>query len=1077
MLVEANPFRFRVSDRPDRGLRLALQTAILVITTLMAAAGLIIWQGESQRLQDAELLNLASSQRTSLLRIATDLDLPTERAMRQVNVAIARSRRNAERVEALLGVHVDEEASNIPARLLFAVERARNSREQLLALAERVVRVDPSVAMSDAVRVGLVNQVRGQAEITGVVADALVVEVQRYLEDRSATVIRKLVVIALLTVVVIIALSFGVVEPTARILRRQHLHLSQQIGEGKRLALVARRTNNVVVITDADRRIVWVNAAFTRVFGYTLDEAVGQTPAELVRSNGNEPATLAKLRDAMNAGQAVRVELLTRSKHGADFWLDTDIQPLRDEAGVLTGFIAVETDITQQVFQRERLRAVLNTLPAGVVEFDGKSGSIVDANHAAEQVLGLARNELQGRYNIDAAASSVRDDLTPFPIDQHPLQRSMRDGESVRGEVMGIVNSSGVLRWLVVNSAPLRGPQGAITGAVACFVDVTEQREQQLLLQLALKAARIGTWQWRIEVGDYEWSEASCRMLGFEVAGFASHLQAWKDRIHPADRHRHDALLHAHLRDSRTSYSCDIRMQHRDGHWVWIQIVGEVLERDASAQVQRMVGIHVDISERKQHEAQLTASAMSDALTGLPNRADVLSRLEGLIAAKQKDPSRHFGLLFLDFDRFKHVNDSLGHAAGDELLRQISERLKGTLRLGDAIARDGGETSQLAARLGGDEFVVLLGAMQKPMDACLVADRLLKTLERPYLIDGHVVHSTASIGIVHSDLSFVDASSLLRDADTAMYEAKQTGRARWVLFEASMHDKVTLRAGLEADLHSAIEREELFVVYQPVVSLNETTGIAGCDGVEALVRWSHPTRGVVPPVQFIPVAEECGLIARLGQFVLSQACKQFMNWKETLGQRAPSLLAVNLSVAQLREADLVEAVQATLVATGMPAACLQLEVTESLAAQDATAQKRLRELKALGIKLALDDFGTGYSSLACLHQLPVDTVKVDRSFVAEAEHSEYHFALIEATVRVARTLRMTTVAEGIETASQTALVQRLGCDRGQGYYFSKPLLAAQLAEWVSSRMPSAGEVVVQLNQRRGGMGDRGGTQG
>ena len=1071
MPVESSPYSFRASDRPDRRLRLAMRTAILIISTLLAAAGLTIWQGESQRLKDAELLNLAGLQRTNLLRVATDLDLPAENAVRQIEVAIARSRRNAERVEALLGAHVSEEAGNLPARLLFAAERARLSREQLLALAEQVLRVNPAVALDDAVRVGLVNQVRGQAEVTFQVADALVVEVQRHVEAKSVAAVQKLAVIAVLTALVIIALLLGIVEPTAQILERQHLHLSQQIAEGKRLALVARLTNNVVVITDAERRIVWVNEAFSRVFGYSLEESVGQLPAELLSSNANDPATVARLRDAMNAGQSVRVELLMRSKQGVDLWLDTDIQPLRDDSGVLTGFIAVKTDITQQVFQRERLRAVLNTLPAGVVEYDGKSGAIVDANGAAEQVLGLSRNEMLGRYSIDAAASSVRDDLSPFPVDQHPVQRSMRDGESVRGEMMGLVTPSGVLRWLVVNSAPLRGLKGAVTGAVACFVDVTEQREQQLLLQLALKAAKIGTWQWRIEIGDYDWSEASCQMLGFDVAEFAPQLQSWKDRIHPADRKRHDTLLHAHLRDSRTPYSCDIRMQHRQGHWVWIQVFGEVLERDATAQVQRMVGIHVDISERKQHEAQLTASALSDALTGLPNRASVLSRLDALIAAKQKEPSRHFGLLFLDFDRFKHVNDSLGHAAGDELLRQIAERLKGTLRPSDAIARDGGEQNQLAARLGGDEFVVLLEAMQKPLDACLVADRLLKTLERPYLINGHVVHSTASIGIVHSDLSFVDASSLLRDADTAMYEAKQTGRARWVLFEPSMHDKVTLRAGLEADLHSALERDELFVVYQPVVSLDDTQGLAGCAGVEALVRWSHPQRGAVPPVQFIPVAEECGLIAQLGQFVLSEACRQFMHWKETLGHRAPRLLAVNLSVAQLREADLVETVQATLAATGMPAACLQLEVTESLAAQDATAQKRLRELKALGIKLALDDFGTGYSSLACLHQLPVDTVKVDRSFVAEAEHSEYHFALIEATVRVARTLRMTTVAEGIETASQTSLVQRLGCDRGQGYYFSKPLLAEQLADWVSSRMPSAGEVVVQLNQRRSGVGD------
>ncbi|MBC7622381.1 MAG: PAS domain S-box protein, partial [Aeromicrobium sp.] len=743
-----------------------MQTAILVIAALLVAAGWTIWLGEKQRSKDAELLNLAGLQRTNLLRIATDLDLPAANAMRQVDVAISRSRRNAERVELLLGAYVEAEAANLPARLLFAVARARNSRDQLLELAERIVRTDPATSMQDAVRAGLINEVRGQAETSYAVADALVVEVQRHVEAKSAAAIQKLVIIAVLTVLVIIALSLGIVEPTARVVKRQHLQLSKQIDEVQRLALVARLTNNVVLITDAQRRIVWVNEAFTRTSGYTPEEAIGRAPAELLQSDANDPATVAKLRAAMDAGQSVRVELLTRGKNGVDYWLDTDIQPLLDTSGTLTGFIAVETDITQQVFQRERLRALLNTLPAGVVEYDGSSGTIVDANYAAEQTLGLEHNAMLGRYSIDSAASSVRDDLTPFPISQHPLQRSMRDGECVRGEVMGMVTSSGMLRWLVVNSAPLRGPQGVITGAVACFVDVTEQREQQLLLQLALKAARIGTWQWQIEIGDYDWSEASCQMIGFSVADFYPHLQSWKDRIHPADRSRHDGMLLAHLRDSRTPYSCDIRMQHRAGHWVWIQVFGELLERDATAQVQRMVGIHVDISERKQHEAQLTASALSDALTGLPNRANVLNRLDGLIAMKKEDPSRHFGLLFLDFDRFKQVNDSLGHAAGDELLRQISERLKGTLRSIDAVARDGVEHHQLAARLGGDEFVVLLGAMQKPLDACLVADRLLKTLEQPYQIEGHVIYSSASIGIVHSAMRFDDANSLLRDADT-----------------------------------------------------------------------------------------------------------------------------------------------------------------------------------------------------------------------------------------------------------------------------------------------------------------------
>ena len=341
----------------------------------------------------------------------------------------------------------------------------------------------------------------------------------------------------------------------------------------------------------------------------------------------------------------------------------------------------------------------------------------------------------------------------------------------------------------------------------------------------------------------------------------------------------------------------------------------------------------------------------------------------------------------------------------------------------------------------------------------------MQALSRPYEVLGHRVHSSASIGVVTSEQLFESADSLLRDADIAMYEAKQGGRGRWVMFEPRMHEQASRRANVEADLHEALQRDELFVVYQPVLTLGGAHGDGTGVGVEALVRWRHPERGIVPPAQFISVAEESGLIGALGRFVLRNACQQFMHWRLTLGDRAPTTLAVNLSIAQLRQGVLADEVRRALADSAMPAAALQLEVTESLAAQDPLVQLRLRELKALGVKLALDDFGTGYSSLACLHQLPVDTVKIDRSFVIEAERSEYHRALIEATVRVARTLRMTTVAEGIETAGQAALITALGCDRGQGYLYSRPLEADALSDWLAARAPLCNVINLPIKPR------------
>jgi EAL domain-containing protein (putative c-di-GMP-specific phosphodiesterase class I) len=308
------------------------------------------------------------------------------------------------------------------------------------------------------------------------------------------------------------------------------------------------------------------------------------------------------------------------------------------------------------------------------------------------------------------------------------------------------------------------------------------------------------------------------------------------------------------------------------------------------------------------------------------------------------------------------------------------------------------------------------------------------------------LQSSASIGVgLHLGSEAAQgpaptAEEVLRNADTAMYEAKRAGRGRWVMFDNSMHERVVRALAMEADLRRALAGDELFVVYQPVVDLATREVL----GVEALARWRHPERGMVPPSDFIPVAEEAGLIDAVGSLVLRRACVEFVAWQRDLGDRAPKLLAVNLSRAQLKRQGMVQELAALLEECGMLPQWLQLEVTESLAAQDEPVQATLRLLKGLGLKLALDDFGTGYSSLACLHQLPVDTVKVDKSFVQHAENVEYHRVLIEATVRVARTLGMTTVAEGIETEGQAALMQQLHCSRGQGYLFSRPLEAAAL---------------------------------
>lgn len=466
----------------------------------------------------------------------------------------------------------------------------------------------------------------------------------------------------------------------------------------------------------------------------------------------------------------------------------------------------------------------------------------------------------------------------------------------------------------------------------------------------------------------------------------------------------------------------------------------------------RLMVVLADVTLEAQREQEtivrkLRHAAHIDTLTRMPNRAAICERLQWMIE-RNRTVSCHGAVLFLNCDRFKQINDALGHAVGDQVLGMMADRLRATLRQYDLISMAAEPHEQLAGRIGSDEFVVLLERIRRQDDVAQIASRLLSQLGAPYLVDGQQITCHVSMGAVMLGSASDSADTVLQDASIAMVNAKRAGGARHVFFDPVMRGQAERRSGLEADLRRALVEKELFVVYQPVVGLQTGGRIDRCAGVEALVRWRHPKRGIVGPVEFIGVAEECGLIGALGDYVLATACADYVRWQRTLGPNAPRSLAVNLSRAQVAEAGWTATVGALLRKSGMPAQQLQLEVTESLAAQDAAVQRHLHELKELGVKLALDDFGTGYSSLACLHLLPVDTVKIDRSFVSQADISAHHRVLIEATVRVAHSLGMDTVAEGIETEAQASVVSQLGSDKGQGYLYSRPLATQNLESWL-----------------------------
>jgi diguanylate cyclase (GGDEF)-like protein len=480
-----------------------------------------------------------------------------------------------------------------------------------------------------------------------------------------------------------------------------------------------------------------------------------------------------------------------------------------------------------------------------------------------------------------------------------------------------------------------------------------------------------------------------------------------------------------------------------------------VLKIDSARLMVSLTDVTLEVRrEQDQLARELSHAARIDSLTGIPNRVELIEHLQSMMNSSPA-AARRGALLFMNCDRFRQINDMLGSAAGDGILKLMGERLRTALRQHALTDAEAAATGDLVARIGSDEFVVVVDGVRTPDVAERVAQRLLKALAVPYSAGGKQIVCHFSMGIVVLNGQAGSAERILQDASIAMREAKRSGGTTYVLFDHAMRGRAEQRGDIEVALRRALAENELFVVYQPVVGLRPDGLIEQCAGVEALVRWRHPVRGLVSPVEFIGIAEESGLIGALGHFVLATACQEFMRWQAELGPRAPRRLAVNLSRAQLAQPDLAERVAAVLKATGMPAGRLQLEVTESLAAQDAEVRDCLLNLKSLGIQLALDDFGTGYSSLACLHQMPVNTVKIDRSFVCHADTSMHHRVLIEATVMVAHSLGMDTVAEGIETTAQAAVVMQLGCDKGQGYLYGKPMEARELVAWALEDLAAA----------------------
>jgi PAS domain S-box-containing protein len=531
-------------------------------------------------------------------------------------------------------------------------------------------------------------------------------------------------------------------------------------------------------------------------------------------------------------------------------------------------------------------------------------------------------------------------------------------------------------------------------------------------------------------------SPAYEKVLGYSAEELSSSSSI--DQIHPSDRERVTEAA-AKARATRRGQRLEYRMRHKDGGWRILESTASPIQTAAGSD--RLVIVNRDITERKRAEEMLAHNAFHDGLTDLPNRVLFVDRLQHALLRARRHSDYKFAVLFVDIDEFKVVNDSLGHSVGDELLVEVARRLSVSFRDTDTIARSadagnlGSQPGDSLARLGGDEFTVLLEDVFEPSDAIRVAQRIQEKLAVPFVIAKQQIVISSSIGVVLSSNSYSAPEDLLRDAELAMYRAKRTGKARCAVFDPAMHSSAVRRLTLETDLRRGLERGEIIVYYQPIVSL-QSGKIAG---FEALSRWRRP-EGLVSPAEFIPVADQTGLILPINRALMRDAFQQLKVWQSQFSCDPPLAISVNISSRQFVEADLAEVIGGIIEQTATDPGTVHLEITETIAMGDADqAFKVLLQLKALGIHLSIDDFGTGYSSLSRLPRFPVDALKIDRVFIAQMNHDRDSYEIVRLIIMLAHNMGLKVVAEGCETEQQVAEIKRLGCEMAQGYLYSPPV--------------------------------------
>ena len=670
-----------------------------------------------------------------------------------------------------------------------------------------------------------------------------------------------------------------------------------------------------------------------------------------------------------------------------------------------------------------------NLMDAAFV-IEASSSKIINCNPAATTIFGYSSDEILGKLSKDIFCPNgqTQDELLynigmngKSPIKLHESTAVCKDGSKFHAE------------FTLVH---LQDEISQINNWVVIVRDISKRkiaeeilRESQERYKLAVNGANDGLWDWNLSTDSIYYSPRWKNILGFQEHEIGTSPTEWFKRIPPEECDRVHIALAAHLNGNSTHFEYEHRMLHRDGKYRWMLVRGLAV-RDANDVAYRMAGSLTDITARKYAEEQLLHDAFHDQLTGLPNRALFMDRLGQAIEHKRRRANLMFAVLFLDLDRFKIINDSLGHRVGDQLLVEIARTLHSCLRAGDTVAR-----------LGGDEFVILLDDVADAYDVTNIAERIQKTLSKPFNIEQNIVFTSASIGIVLSSIGYETQEDVLRDADIAMYQAKLMGKAQYVVFDTSMRNRAIARLELENDLRYALKRNELELHYQPIISLLEEQIV----GFEALLRWQHPGRGFIPPLEFIPIAEETGLIFEIGDWVLHEACRQTRFWQQTIPGYELLNINVNISQRQFNQPELIALIQRVLAETGLDPSSLNLEITENMLMENAEAMiARLEMLRTLGVGLQIDDFGTGYSSLSYLQRFPIDTLKIDYSFINRIGTNGERSEIVRAILVMARELGIKAIAEGVETQDQMEQLCSMECIYGQGYHFAPPMSSNQV---------------------------------